>query len=198
MLLSVQVFGLSASWRPANVDGFTQREEWRREQAAQRRALPPPVRMTAAQDLHRSLERLPDYLVDRRIGAYWAIDGELPLNFALAPLERRGQELWLPVIVAGQCLRFARWRQGEPVISNRYGIPEPERRDALLLPHELDLLLVPLLAFNRNGLRLGHGGGYYDRSFAYRQHLHAGAKPTLVGIAYAFQEQPNLCGETWD
>jgi 5-formyltetrahydrofolate cyclo-ligase len=67
-----------------------------------------------------------------------------------------------------------------------------------MTPAELELVLVPLLGFDRRGRRLGYGGGYYDRSFAF---LKAGARPReplLVGVAYAFQEVPQLRAEPWD
>ena len=69
---------------------------------------------------------------------------------------------------------------------------------AQLAPHALDIVLVPLLAFDRRGTRLGSGGGYYDRSFAF---LHGQARPhrpLLVGVGYAFQEVESLPAAAWD
>ncbi len=168
--------------------------------SARRQALNPPQRMRAAQGLRHQLEQLPEFLVDQHIAGYWASNGELPLNLAIAPLAQRGQHLFLPVIGQNRHLDFAPWEPGDPVQANCFGIPEPvggtgqERLDAAAL----DLVLVPLLGFDRHGNRLGYGGGFYDRSFAFLKNLTRPASPLLVGIGYAFQELGALIPAAWD
>lgn len=176
-----------------------QRRQWREHMAERRRALTPPQRMTAAQAVRRQLEQLPEFLVDRRIAGYWASGGELPLNLAIAPLEERGQQFLLPVIGEDRLLRFVPWYAGEPVQPNRYGIPEPVGHAGdLVAPQDLDLVLVPLLGFDRHGHRLGFGGGYYDRSFAFLNRQPRPHAPLLVGVGYAFQELDTIAPEPWD
>jgi 5-formyltetrahydrofolate cyclo-ligase len=172
------------------VDAPAQRRELRQRLAEQRRALPPTERINAAQGLRRSLEQLPEYFTDRRVAGYWASHGELPLNLVIPPLASRGQQFLLPVTGPGRQLRFAAWKPGDAVEANRYGIPEP------VLPGEL--VLVPLLGFDRRGNRLGHGGGYYDRGFAFLNEQVRPTEPLLVGIAYAFQELPEVDEQDWD
>jgi len=180
------------------VDATAQRRELRRQLAGQRRALTPPQRIAAAQGLRRSLEQLPEYLTDTRVAGYWACGGELPLNLAIPPLATRGQQFLLPVIGPGRRLRFAPWQAGEDVRPNRHGIPEPADPRELLEPFQLDLVLVPLLGFDRRGNRLGTGGGYYDRAFAFLNEQVRPTEPLLVGVAYAFQELPQVEEESWD
>ena len=180
------------------MDAIAQRRELRQRLADQRRALKPSERIAAAQGLRRSLEQLPEYLSDARVAGYWASHGELPLNLVIPPLATRGQQFLLPVIGKGKRLRFAPWQSGEDVQPNRYGIPEPAAPRELLEPFQLDLVLVPLLGFDRRGNRLGHGGGYYDRSFAFLNEQVRPTEPLLVGIAYAFQELPQVEEEAWD
>jgi len=181
-----------------HVDATAERRELRQTLAERRRALTPPERMIAAQGLRRSLEQLPEYLTDARVAGYWASHGELPLNLVIPPLAARGQQFLLPVIGKGQRLRFATWQSGDDVQPNRYGIPEPVEPGELLEPFQLDLVLVPLLGFDRRGHRLGHGGGYYDRSFAFLKDQVRPTEPLLVGIAYAFQELPQIEAAKWD
>lgn len=181
-----------------NVDVIAQRRELRQRLADRRRALPPAERIAAAQGLRRSLEQLPEYLTDARVAGYWASHGELPLNLAIAPLAGRGQQFLLPVIGADKRLRFAPWQAGDEVQPNRYGIPEPVAPAELLEPFQLDLVFVPLLGFDRRGNRLGHGGGYYDRSFAFLNEQVRPTEPLLVGIAYDFQELEIVNKESWD
>jgi 5-formyltetrahydrofolate cyclo-ligase len=180
------------------VDAPAQRRELRQRLAEQRRALPPTERITAAQGLRRSLEQLPEYFTDQRVAGYWASHGELPLNLVIPPLAARGQQFLLPVTGPGRQLRFAPWKPGDAVEANRYGIPEPVLPGELFEPFQLDLVLVPLLGFDRRGNRLGHGGGYYDRGFAFLNEQVRPTEPLLVGIAYAFQELPEVDEQDWD
>jgi 5-formyltetrahydrofolate cyclo-ligase len=180
------------------VDAPAQRRELRQRLAEQRRALPPTERITAAQGLRRSLEQLPEYFTDQRVAGYWASHGELPLNLVIPPLATRGQQFLLPVTGPGRQLRFAPWKPGDAVEANRYGIPEPVLPGELFEPFQLDLVLVPLLGFDRRGNRLGHGGGYYDRGFAFLNEQVRPTEPLLVGIAYAFQELPEIDEQDWD
>jgi 5-formyltetrahydrofolate cyclo-ligase len=180
------------------VDAPAQRRELRQRLAERRRALPPTERITAAQGLRRSLEQLPEYFTDQRVAGYWASHGELPLNLVIPPLATRGQQFLLPVTGPGRQLRFAPWKPGDAVEANRYGIPEPVLPGELFEPFQLDLVLVPLLGFDRRGNRLGHGGGYYDRGFAFLNEQVRPTEPLLVGIAYAFQELPEVDEQDWD
>jgi 5-formyltetrahydrofolate cyclo-ligase len=130
------------------------------------------------------------------VAGYWASGGELPLH--VLQLQLRPDQIWcLPCVQADGTLRFSPWRPGDPLVTNRYGIPEPNVATAALLePTELHLVLLPLLGFDRAGHRLGTGGGYYDRSFAFRRT--AAAPPTLIGIGYALQELPAIQACDWD
>ncbi len=92
---------------------------------------------------------------------------------------------------------FAPWQNGDGVTINRYGISEPNAAkavDASLL----ELILVPLLGFDRRGNRLGSGAGYYDRTFAFLKNQTRPAQPLLVGIGYHFQEVATMTPNDWD
>ena len=180
------------------MDATAQRRELRQHLSAQRRALAPAQRITAAQGLRRSLEQLPEYHTDARVAGYWACDGELPLNLVIPPLAAGGQGFLLPMLGEDNQLRFAPWAAGEPVQPNRFGIPEPVAPREWFAPFQLDLVLVPLLGFDRHGHRLGYGGGWYDRSFAFLGDQVRPTEPLLVGVAYDFQELPVIKPEAWD
>ena len=104
----------------------------------------------------------------------------------------RGCQIYLPRIDRARCARGMRFvALGAPLRSNRLGIDEPAA-GAVLGARWLDLIFLPLTAFDRHGVRLGTGGGYYDRALAFRRwrrHWHA---PRLIGVGYAFQELPHL------
>jgi 5-formyltetrahydrofolate cyclo-ligase len=123
------------------------------------------------------------------------MDGEVPLLALLSG--PRDFVYCLPVLQPGKRLRFAPWRHGDPLVQNRFGIPEPDLDPGSLLdPEALDHVLLPLVGFDGRGHRLGTGGGYYDRSFAFRHG--ALRKPRLVGIGYACQQVDALPAADWD
>jgi len=164
-----------------------------------RERLPPRARIEAATAIAATLQQLPEFLVDERVAGYWAVGGEAPLHAVVADLGRRGQHYHLPVLAPGRTLQFAPWRRDVEMRANRHGIPEPQcAPDELLAPETLDLVLVPLLGFDRRGNRLGTGGGFYDRSFGFLQNVARPAQPVLVGIGYSFQELPALEPAAWD
>ena len=183
------------STRPLGVNRDSDRSRLR----AQRAQLPASERIAAATALAATLEQLPEFLVDARIAGYWAVRGEMPLLAAFASLRAREQAYCLPMLADDGILRFVAWQPSLPLRNNRYGIPEPDApQDARLAPADLDVVLVPLLGFDRRGNRLGSGGGWYDRSFAFLREMTRPARPLLIGIGYHFQEVAELVPEPWD
>ncbi|ANB16998.1 5-formyltetrahydrofolate cyclo-ligase [Dokdonella koreensis] len=175
------------------------RQALRAQLRARRRAVAARERIAAAEAVGRSLGELADFLTDTRVGGYWAVDGELSLHAILPGLRERGQRYHLPVVHADRRLRFAEWTAGTAVVPNRYGIPEPQAGEAdLLAPHKLDLVLVPLLGFDRAGNRLGYGGGWYDRSFAWLRERDEPGDTLLVGVAHSAQELERIEPQPWD
>jgi len=170
----------------ASFDIDRRRADYRREMKARRRAFNPLARMKAGEAVAERLLREMDFDGLGRVAGYWPVCGELPLD-ALVRRLPEACRYHLPQLSANGRLRFAPWRPGDALECNRYGIPEPVRAISRSLePERLDLVLVPLLAFDRRGHRLGMGAGWYDRSFEVR---HAAAPPPLlVGVAYRFQE----------
>lgn len=172
------------------------RDELRRDLRARRAALTPGLRLAAADAVARHLGEQPPLCEPGYVGGYWAVNGELPLHavqLRLAP----GQVWCLPLVQPDGGLRFAPWRAGDPMQPNRYGIPEPVMApESTLAPGQLQWALLPLLGFDRSGGRLGMGGGYYDRAFAFRRQ--ASAPPLLVGVGYGFQELGGIQAQEWD
>ena len=175
------------------------RKTLRAELRARRKALVASERIAAANALAGTLDQLADFLVDPRIAGYWAIDGELPLLGVVANLARRGQHYCLPRITGPRQLCFVEWRSGADLEANRYGIPEAVcTEDDLIAPADVDIVLLPLLGFDRQGHRIGYGGGYYDASFAFLRDRHEPGRPLLVGVGYAAQQLDAIASEAWD
>jgi 5-formyltetrahydrofolate cyclo-ligase len=170
---------------------------FRRELRARRRAIPAAERIAAAQSLARHLLDLPFAPTSGHVAGYWAVDGEIALHAWQLHLPP-ALTYCLPVLGADARLRFAPWRPGEPLASNRFGIPEPEVPASMLLePEAMSLVVLPLVGFDAQGHRLGMGGGWYDRSFAFRGTL--APPPWLVGAAFEAQRcDDGIPAERWD
>lgn len=152
--------------------------------------------MAAAERLATRLAALPFMPRAGRVAGYWAMDGEIALHawqLGLPP----GVDYCLPVLHDDGCLRFAAWRPGAPLVSNRFGIPEPDvDGDALLPGDAMGCVVMPLVGFDASGQRLGMGAGWYDRTFAFRRD--ASRSPWLVGAAFALQQVDALPSAPWD
>lgn len=171
----------------------------RARMSMRRNELDAKQRIAAAASVLHSLENLPEFMTDANVAGYWAVRGELPLNLAVASLARRQQHYFLPVLGAARQLYFAEYSTGTSVTHNRFGIPEPAvSTDLRLTPQAMDIILLPLLAFDRRGHRLGTGGGWYDTSLAFLREASRPAAPLLVGVGYALQEVESIPAEPWD
>ena len=173
--------------------------QMRRAHRAARRALPPTLRSSAEHAVRDALLADPFLRRTRRIGAYLALGGELDLGPYLDACLARGSEVYLPRLVRGGArMCFARYDPGLSLARNRFGIAEPSRSAPAVAPRFLDAVLLPLLAFDSSGTRLGSGAGYYDRCFGFRNARQAWHAPLLVGVAFASQEVPALLRQPWD
>ncbi|MBP6750213.1 MAG: 5-formyltetrahydrofolate cyclo-ligase [Xanthomonadaceae bacterium] len=179
-----------------NDDRATVRHRLRRELRERRRAIPAAQRIAAADALAQRLLALPFAPTHGHVAGYWAMDGEIALHVWQLRLPA-GLTYCLPVLSDDGTLRFAPWRAGEALVANRYGIPEPaDLRDAR--PAEaMTMIVLPLVGFDPRGHRLGMGGGWYDRSLAFRRERPA-APPWLVGVGFAAQRIDALSPEPWD
>lgn len=136
----------------------------------------------------------------RHIALYFPVRHELDILPLYEHCWSLGKTVYLPCLGARPVnkLHFLPFRPGSRLRKNRYGIPEPDMHIARSAsPWQLDLVLTPLLAFGRNGERLGTGGGYYDRSFAYLNRMKHYRRPKLWAIALSFQ-QLELQARPWD
>jgi len=172
----------------------------RRELRQRRRELPAAQRIAAADGLAAQLLALPFFRQDAPSGqgyvaGYWAMDGEIALHSFQLKLPKN--LVYCLPILHGEELRFAPWRPGDELVSNRFGIPEPAvEPSSALEPEAMSLVVMPLVGFDANGRRLGMGGGWYDRTFAFRRI--APAPPHLVGAGFDAQRVESLRAEDWD
>jgi len=178
---------------------MSSKSQIRRRVRRQRRALSYDERARAAVRVASALGALHVFVAARRVAVFAANDGEIDLR---ATMERyRAKKYYLPVVPppGRRRMRFARIEPGVSFRRNRYGILEPDvPAERLATALELDLVLAPLVAFDRRGGRLGMGGGYYDATFSFLASRSCWQRPRLVGVAFSFQEVPHIDRDPWD
>ncbi|MEM8708305.1 MAG: 5-formyltetrahydrofolate cyclo-ligase [Actinomycetota bacterium] len=126
------------------------------------------------------------------VAGYRGIRGEVDIDAALALLRERSTVVTVPR-VEGDRMAFLPWFPEAATIAGSFGIDEPVEGDPVAFGRH-DVVLVPLVAFDSMGQRLGQGGGFYDRAIA----SVGDQRPLLVGIAHAFQQVDSVPVEPWD
>jgi 5-formyltetrahydrofolate cyclo-ligase len=128
------------------------------------------------------------------ISAFWSVGTELDTGPLIRALADRGTAVGLPVVAAkAQPLVFRRWQPDMVLVPGVHDIPVPPEDAAVVVP---EVLIVPLLAFDRQGYRLGYGGGFYDRTLEALRGQ--GRAVTAVGFAFAAQEVDSVPRESFD
>jgi len=156
----------------------------------------------AKQATHQLL-RSPWLQRPKHIAVFFSQKGELPTDKLIQALWQRGHYVYLPVLTSlkarkNQPMAFAPYLPNSRMTDSKYGIPEP------LCPHQyhrfgkqLQIVITPLVGFDEMGHRLGMGGGFYDRTFAFKKHLPINS-PKLIGWAHECQKLPQLTPQPWD
>jgi len=177
-----------------------QKKHLRSQLRSGRRQLEAQQHRANARAVSRHFCSTPTLLAARRIALYLENDFELATGVLTGRLEAMRKQLFLPVLhpLLSNRLVFQRYTPGQALRLNRYRIAEPVFDPAYCVaPRWLDLILLPLVGFDRHGHRLGMGGGYYDRSLA-GVARNSGKRPLLVGLAHSMQEVRRLPAEPWD
>ena len=170
----------------------TQREslDLRAELRRIRAALDEDEQRDAARQVARRLLELDLLAGTGTLGTYLPTDGEMDPNLALDELRARGWTVALPIVEADRSMRFARWDADATLAPNRYGIDEPEPPLRAVAFDELDVVLVPCVAVDPDGNRLGFGVGFYDRAFARPGPTPAAPTPANSAVAGATAAEP--------
>lgn len=174
--------------QPADVPAF--RAVLRREKIAARQALPTATHQLASA---RILDRLAAQLHDRPAGLIafcWPIRAEVDCRPLVQQLIAAGWRAAMPVVVAAAApMQFRRWSPAAPMVQDRHGIPIPDS-PACGIP---DVLLLPLVAYDAGGYRLGYGGGYFDRTLA-----NSTPRPLTIGVGFALGAVATIYPEPHD
>ena len=168
----------------------------------QRRSLSDSEREHAAFLLCERIAASKTFRHSKHIAFYLANDGEMNLNLLIEHAWEQEKQVYLPVLAEPntQRLWFVPYTPDSKLKNNRFGIPEPihSYKTRLRKTLSLDLILMPLVAFDQQGNRIGMGGGFYDRTLAFLRQRKYWHKPNLMGVAYEFQKLKHIESNSWD
>ena len=164
-----------------------------------RAVIPTTYRTDAAIAAAKLFANHPLFKRSHHIACYLAVNNEFDTSPIIEAIWLAKKFCYLPVLTKEQekSLFFVRYEQGDPLHRNRYSILEPINISQKISPDQLDITITPLVAFDLLGHRLGTGGGYYDRTFAFL-HETTEKKPHMLGLAYAAQQTQHLPFDPWD
>jgi len=170
------------------------KSEIREHVRALRRSIPADYRAQAGRKAADIFVNSPLFL--NHIACYMAMPDELDTMPIIRAIWQAGKKCYLPVLSGGQVLSFVLYEEGDRLVANRYKILEPVSHKQIAAD-ELDVVLVPLVAFDNAGNRLGTGGGFYDRTFSFLAGK-TNRKPVLIGLGYDIQKVDELPRESFD
>ena len=170
----------------------------RQQKREQRRQLSDSQQAQHAEQLSKRLLKQQTFINSQHIAAYLASDGEIDPVHLIEQAWNLGKQVYLPVLSAHEnSLLFAPFEKSSPMCRNQFGIDEPDcLPEHWLKAEHMDLILLPLVAFDEQGNRMGMGGGFYDRSLA---NIRQQEKSTqLIGLAHEIQKTSQLEVQSWD
>ena len=178
----------------------TSAAEIRRLKRAQRQALSAAEQQQHSMALCDNIIRQKNYRNSQHIACYLANDGEIDPYLLIEHALFANKSVYLPLLSPlKNSLYFAPYDEYSEFSLNRFGIAEPVCHPSeWIKASQLDLLLLPLVAFDLHGNRVGMGGGFYDRTLGYLQHRRHWRKPVLIGLAHEIQKEDNLIRQNWD
>lgn len=174
-----------------------QRQTMRYNIRRQRRRISLEQQDISAKKITERVIAHPRILAARSVGAFLPFDGELDTTTLIKQLWLLDKQVYLPVLhpFSPGYLLFLHYTLNSPLVYNRFKILEPKLDLFSVLPlSALDVILVPVVAFDDAGQRLGMGGGFYDRTF----HRRNGELPYLIGLAHDCQQVIQVPIECWD
>ncbi len=168
---------------------------------AQRRQLSVRSQISHSRLMTRQASKCKALQTSKRIAFYFASDGEMDPSPLVERASMAGKNCYYPVLRErpANALWFAEHVPPKPLKANRFGIPEPAMpHHRITPPWGLDLIVLPLVAFDLSGNRLGMGGGYYDRTLSFRRGRKHWKGPKLIGLAHELQRVDCIPINDWD
>lgn len=172
------------------------KSDLRKNIRTQRKQLSANVVAQASQIIAEKIFQHPAFLNAQNIALYISHENEIDVTFILNRARELKKFIYLPVLNDKNELAFYLTDSNTQFIKNKFGIDEPMIANQFPISlEELDLMLIPLVAFDAQCNRLGRGAGYYDRTLQFTKKL---SRPVLIGVAYEFQKVDQIVADEWD
>lgn len=165
----------------------------RQQAMTRRKSLPVNARAAAAAVIADRAGALIASLRPATVASYWPIASECETQLLNARIHAIGAQVGFPTVVGGGRLIFRQHSPGDCLVDGEFGTREPAPSMPAVRP---DLIVLPMVGFDRSGMRLGYGRGYYDSAISNLRE--AGQQPKLLGIAFSVQEVETIPAEPHD
>ena len=133
----------------------------------------------------------------RNVGCYLPSDREVDTWLIIARAFSMGKQVYAPVLRKNGSMGFRELNANSSLLPNQFGLLEPQE-GVFIDRHRLDIVITPLVAFDASGNRIGMGGGYFDRCFAFLKTRKIWLRPKLIGVAFGCQRVKEITPNPWD
>ncbi|GAH04335.1 unnamed protein product, partial [marine sediment metagenome] len=184
-----------------NVSPMFYKPEIRQAIRAKRKQMDPTAIQQASKQAAAQLIHLPGLIESKTIAFYLPNEGELDPYPIIQYKAWQDKQFYLPVVEVGNSKKLAYYpyHHQDPLIENRFGIQEPSTDSKQPIDiQQLDIILLPLVSFDKHCNRIGRGAGYYDRTLAFVNENSSHKRPLLIGLGYEFQKIPEIVPAEWD
>ena len=172
-------------------------ESARRAAKSARRALSPDYRLTASNTIADRVVRMHEFTACEKLACYLPMPDEVDATAVIARAWRMKKQVYAPVIDRHGGMVFVRLHADTKLTRNWYGLWEPES-GAQISARDIDLVITPVVAFDKHRHRIGMGSAYFDRCFAFLRHKKHWRRPKLVGLAFNCQQVEKIKPNPWD
>ena len=159
---------------------------------AQRKNLNQQFIVQASQKIADSIQNLSIYQEAEHLAWYFPVNGEVDLSPLWKQALKNKKKCYFPAVQKDQSLHFLPYTLHTPLILNHYQILEPSLVKQNYISPKLDIIFLPIVAFDNRCMRLGMGKGYYDKTLIHYPEAH------LIGVAYEWQKQTDIPIDPWD
>lgn len=171
--------------------------DFRKHALQARRSMSDFDRQTASDKICKRVTRSREFFAASTIGCYLPMHDEVDPSRIIERAWRANKRIFCPVMKKNGEMTYRYLGRNTTILRNSFGLWEPVDSE-IIAPRQLDIVITPLVAFDKKLHRIGMGGGYFDRSFAHLRHRNNWLSPKLIGVAFACQEITEISPNPWD
>ena len=171
--------------------------DFRRLGLQARRSMSDSDRQIASEKICRRVTHSREFFAANTIGCYLPMHDEVDPSRIIERAWRANKRIFCPVMGKNGEMTYRYLGRNTTLLRNSFGLWEPVDSE-IIAPRQLDIVITPLVAFDKHLHRIGMGGGYFDRCFSFLRHRRQWISPKLIGVAFAAQEIDEISPNPWD